>query len=305
MKIGGALFSQTFINEWTVMMQSLVVALVQAAAEPEFDVERFGARLRNLVKGVPTAELWVLPEFHLEPRSAHLHPESAARSLDDAKVTALGDLARELEIWLVPGSIYERGDDGAIHNTALVFSPTGERVASYRKVFPWRPLEQTKPGNRFEVFDLAGRGRVGISICYDIWFPEHTRHLAWLGADLVLNLVQTATADREQELAIVRGNAIMNQLWIASVNAAAPTGRGRSLIVDPAGAIRASSPDASEEVLTAVVDLAATAQTRTLGTAGVSRPWSQFRDDDVAIPLPLYDGRIDPATWQPRSKENS
>src|SRR6478752_1013875 len=101
MKIVGALFSQSFINEWTVMMQSLVVALVQAAAEPEFDVDRFGARLRNLAQGVPTAELWVLPEFHLEPRSAHLDPSSSARTLDDDKVAALGALARELGIWLV------------------------------------------------------------------------------------------------------------------------------------------------------------------------------------------------------------
>lgn len=288
------------------MNQSLVVALVQAAAaESDFDVERFATRLTELVRQYPAAELWVLPEFHLEPAGAHAEPASAARGIDDERVHRLADVARELGIWLVPGSIYELGDDGAIHNTALVFSPDGERVASYRKIFPWRPLETTAPGDRFEVFEMPGRGRVGISICYDIWFPEHTRHLAWLGADLVLNLVQTATSDREQELAIVRGNAIMNQLWIASVNAAAPTGRGRSLIVDPGGAVRASSPDASEEVLTAVVDLAATAHVRALGTAGVSRPWSQFRSDDAPLPLPLYDGRIEPSTWQPRSKENS
>ncbi|GAA4063754.1 carbon-nitrogen hydrolase family protein [Agromyces indicus] len=287
------------------MTQSLIVALVQAAAEERFDVAAFGARMRELVHRVPSAALWVLPEFHLEPVSTHHNPESGARAIDDVAVAELAALARELGVWLVPGSIYERGDDGAIHNTALVFSPSGERVATYRKMFPWRPLEQTVPGDRFEVFEMPGYGRVGISICYDIWFPEHTRHLAWLGADLVLNLVQTATSDREQELAIVRGNAIMNQVWIASVNAAAPTGRGRSLVVDPNGSVRASSPDASEEILTAVVDFAATAQTRALGTAGVSRPWSQFRGDDAPIPLPLYGGRIEPSTWHPRSKENS
>jgi predicted amidohydrolase len=126
-----------------------------------------------------------------------------------------------------------------------------------------------------------------------------------MGADLVLNLVQTATSDREQELAIVRGNAIMNQVWIASVNAAAPTGRGRSLIIDPQGVQRAGSPDSAEEVLTAVIDLSATADARSLGTAGVSRPWSPFRGSDAPLSLPLYDGRIDPSTWTPRSKENN
>ncbi|MEY9951639.1 carbon-nitrogen hydrolase family protein [Leifsonia sp. EB34] len=287
------------------MTQQLVVALVQAAAEPAFDVDRFGDRLTDLVAQLPTARLWVLPELHLEPAAVHGDLVANSHAIDDPELAKLGAIARRLGIWLVPGTIYEHGEDGRVYNTALVFSPDGERISTYRKIFPWRPAEQTAPGDRFEVFELPGHGRIGISICYDIWFPEHTRHLAWLGADLVLNLVQTATSDREQELHIVRGNAIMNQVWIASVNAAAPTGRGRSLIVDPDGAIRSSSPDSSEEVLTAVVDLGATARTREHGTAGVSRPWAQFRDSDTPIPLPLYDGRITPSTWPPRSKENT
>lgn len=281
------------------MTQNLRIALVQVDSETTNDLAEFERRMRRLVASYDAFTLWVFPELHLEPASAHADPATNARGLADESLERLGRLARELGIWLVPGSIYERAEDGRIHNTAIVFSPDGKRVAAYRKIFPWRPREATAPGDAFEVFDLPGYGRVGLSICYDIWFPEHTRHLAWMGADLILNLVQTATSDRAQELAIVRGNAIMNQVWIASLNAAAPAGRGRSVLVDPAGFVHAASPDASEEVLTGVIDIAAAARTRNEGTAGVSRPWHQFHSDDDPIPLPLYGGRIDPTTWTP------
>lgn len=277
----------------------MVIALAQTPGEAAHDIEAFGERLGWLTRRNPGVELWVFPELHLEPPHAHADPQAAARALDPDYLAQLGRLARDLGIWLVPGSIYERGDGDAVHNTALAFSPEGELVASYRKIFPWRPAEPTTPGDRFVVFDIPDRGRVGLSICFDMWFPEHTRHLAWLGADVVLNVVLTPTSDREQELAIVRGNAIMNQVWVASVNAAAPTGRGRSLVVDPDGVVRASSPDAAAEILTAVVDFDATRQVRRYGTAAASRPWAQFHEGDAPLELPLYAGRIDPATWHP------
>ncbi|MEK8174978.1 nitrilase-related carbon-nitrogen hydrolase [Streptomyces sp. M19] len=71
--------------------------------------------------------------------------------------------------------------------------------------------------------------------------PEITRHLAWQGADLVLNLVRTPTVDRAQEVVLARANAIVNQVFMASLNAAAPDGVGRSVVVDPEGA-RAPRP---------------------------------------------------------------
>jgi len=287
------------------MMQELTIALVQTAAQPGFDVRRFGDRLAELVAQDPDVELWAFPELHLESAVPDVGSDTVGRGLDDEKVSALGGIAQRLGIWLVPGTMHERGEDGKIYNTAMVFSPEGERVATYRKIFPWRPVEHSAPGDSFEVFDIPGRGRIGLSICYDIWFPEHSRQLAWMGADLILNLVLTGTPDREQELAIVRGNAIMNQIWIASVNAASPTGLGQSLLVDPSGVVRASTEDAAERVLTARVDLAEPARVRAHGTAGVTRPWSVFRTGDRPVSLPLYGGHIDPSHWQPRSKENS
>lgn len=279
------------------MSRTLSLAMVQYPAEARPDSSDFADRMRSFVARYPQVRMWVFPELHLDSAEPWRNPEELAHPLDDARFTALGELARELGVWLVPGSVYERGGDGRIYNTSLVYSPDGTRVSTYRKMFPWRPAEASTPGSTFEVFDMPGYGRIGMSICYDVWFPEHTRHLAWMGAELVLNLVQTGTSDREQEHAIVRGNAIMNQVWIASVNSAAPTGRGRSLLVDPQGVVRAACPESGPEVLTALVNFDDAAAVRQFGTAAVSRPWSQFRNDDAPIQLPLYGGRIDPAVW--------
>src|SRR5204863_8541942 len=153
-------------------------------------------------------------------------------------------LAKDLGIWLVPGSFHERGEGSAVHNTAIAIAPDGSIRARYRKIFPWRPRETTVPGTEFVVFDIDGIGRAGLMICYDGWFPEVARHLAWMGAEVILNPTLTPTADREQELVLARAQAIANQVYVAGVNAAAPTARGRSLVVDPEGIVRAEAGEA-------------------------------------------------------------
>jgi formamidase len=186
----------------------------------------------------------------------------------------LAGIARANEVWLVPGSVYERAEGGRVHNTALVLSPEGELVAAYRKVFPWQPHESSAPGDRFVTFDVPDVGRLGLSICYDGSFPETCRELAWMGAEAVLQVSLTTTSDRSQELVMARANAIFNQLYVVSVNAGSPAGLGRSLIVDPEGLVRLQAGD-GEELLTDVLDLDAVTRVREYGTAGVSRLWDQ------------------------------
>jgi predicted amidohydrolase len=74
-------------------------------------------------------------------------------------------------------------------------------------------------------------------------------------------------------------------------------GTGRSLVVNPEGRVRTQAGDA-ETMLTDVVDLDDVTRVRRFGTAGLSRPWSQFVENDVPLELPLYSGRIDPARWR-------
>lgn len=186
--------------------------------------------------------LVVYPELHLGESAPGIPaaPEEVAEPLDGKRDAAFAELAGDLGTWLVPGSVYERGTGDRVHKTTPVHSPQGERLAAYRKICPWRPYETTTPGNRFEVIDLAGVGRIGLPICYDTWFPEISRHLAWMGAELIVNVVRTSMSDRAQEVVLNRANAITNQVFVASVNSAAPSGMGRSLVIDAAGARKQS-----------------------------------------------------------------
>ncbi|MFC7766819.1 carbon-nitrogen hydrolase family protein [Leucobacter soli] len=253
----------------------------------------------------PGVDMLVYPELHLcgtehlptDERAAAL--ERAAVPLDGSFVAELGSIAAKHGVWLCPGSIGERGPQGEFFNTQLLFDPSGALREAYRKMFPWRPFEPHRPGTEFAVQDLDGRGVAGLSICYDAWFPEHARQLAWLGADLVLNVVKTTTPDREQELVLARANAIVNQNVVASVNCAAPVGRGRSIVVDAEGFTIAEA-GVGEQTLVFDFDPARVAELRERGTMGSNRMWAQFREDDNPIPLPLYAGRIDPMTWAPR-----
>lgn len=252
----------------------------------------------------PGAKLLVFPELHLfGDGSPDRHRTEALRAagepLDGPRMQGLADIARRLGVWLVPGSLCEAGPQGQLFNTQVVLSPTGELAGSYRKIFPWRPHEPYDPGDQFVVVDLGGAGRVGLNICYDAWFPEATRQLAWMGADVILNVVKTTTPDRALELVLARANAIVNQVFVVSVNCGGPTGEGRSIIVDPEGAVIAEAPDAAPTLLAADLDLGAVDRVRAEGTAGVTRMWSQFQPGEPEIRLPVYGGRIDPATWQP------
>ncbi|MFJ8825196.1 carbon-nitrogen hydrolase family protein [Streptomyces sp. NPDC102467] len=286
------------------MSRPLSVGLVQAAARHHSapDLDSFASEVAWLTRTYPNVRLLVYPELHLCGHTKDEDPEkvmsAAAQPLDGPRDAMLAGLARELGIWLVPGTVYERDEDGQIYNTAVVYSPRGARVAAYRKMFPWRPHETTAAGSRFVVFDMEGYGRVGLSICYDAWFPEVTRHLAWQGADLVLNLVRTPTVDRTQEVVLARANAIVNQVFMASVNAAPPDGIGRSVLVDPEGRVRAEAGPEPELVLTDVLDLAEARRVRSHGTAGLTRVWAPFAEDQQPLELPLYAGRIDPARWR-------
>ena len=202
----------------------------------------------------------------------------------------LAEIARANGVWLVPGSVYERADDGRVYNTALVLSPEGELAASYRKVFPWQPHESSAPGDRFVTFDVPEVGRLGLSICYDGSFPETCRELAWMGAEVVLQVSLTTTSDRPQEIVMARANAIFNQLYVVSLNAGSPAGLGRSVIVDPEGLVRLQAGD-GEELLTDVLDLDAVTRVREYGTGGVSRLWDQATRTGVCARQPRQGDR--------------
>jgi formamidase len=278
-------------------MRLLPVAGLQTAPVP-FDVDATGARFADHVRAVrdtfPQTRLVLAPELHLMALGHPLdeHPgyaKEVAVDIDGPLCRDLASLARETGMWLVPGSVFERGEEGALHNTALVFSPDGELVTRYRKCFPWQPYEQTVPGREAVVVDIPDVGRLGLAICHDGAFPELFRQLAWYGAEAVLQPVLTPTSDRPQELVLARANAIANQMYVFSLNAAAPTGVGRSVLVDPEGHVRHEAGP-TEEVVTDVLDLDVVTRVRTYGTAGLNRLLDQLDRVGPTLSLPAYGG---------------
>jgi len=292
------------------MSRYLPVLVVQEASRPhgidsellDFEAE-LAVHLSDFGADFEQPRMVVYPELYLcsatgTPEQRREQLEAAAEPIDGPRHQHLSRIARNLGVWLLPGTVCERGEDGHLYNTAPVYSPEGERVAAYRKCFPWRPYEPYQPGDRFEVFEVPGIGWVGLAICYDIWFPEMVRQLAWLGAEVIINQVATTTCDRAQEQILVQANAIFNQVYMVSANSATPSGEGQSLIVDPEGRIRAKMPGATSGILTDVLNLDEVERVRTFGTAGLNRMWSQFQEDDPVLELPMYEGRIDPRKWR-------
>ena len=193
-------------------------------------------------------------------------------------------IARRAGKWLMPGSMYE-ADGRAIYNTALAISPEGEIVARYRKMFPWLPYEsETTPGDQFCVFDVPGAGRFGLCICYDTWFPEVARSLAWLGAEVILHPTLTSTSDRTLELVLNQANAIFNQCYFVDINGVGPWGGGRSLLVDPNGRVLQQAGE-QEMILTEILDLAKVHEAREFGTLGLCQTWKQLRDYRGEFPI--------------------
>ncbi len=278
-------------------MRLLSIAGLQTSpvfGDPEATLRRMAERVARVRAVVPRVQLVMFPELHLPALQPLLEPHGERPSDLAADVPGplterLGEIARENGVWLVPGSVYERGEGDRVHNTCMVLSPEGELAASYRKVFPWQPHESSAPGDRFTTFDIPEVGRLGLSICYDGSFPETCRQLAWMGAEVVLQPTLTTTSDRNQELVMARANAIFNQLYVVSLNAGSPAALGRSLIVDPEGLVRLEA-GGGEELLTDVLDLDAVTRVREHGTAGVSRIWDQAVRSLPALGYPTPPG---------------
>jgi formamidase len=282
------------------MSRSLFVAALQSAGipgDPAATLARFERDVRTLRSTFDGLELVVAPELHLMALLPLLGESGASESelavhVPGELTQRVGALARETGLWLIPGSVYERTADG-IANTAVVLSPAGELVASYRKCFPWQPYETSVPGTRTVCFDIEGVGRFGLAICHDGVFPEVFRSLAWQGAEAVFQVTLTDTSDRDMETVVARANAYVNQVAVVNVNAAAPVGNGRSIVVDAEGAVRYEA-GVAEEVLTAVLDLDAVARVRERGAFGINRLWDEMDRVGPGLELPMYGGRYRP-----------
>ncbi len=194
------------------------------------------------------------------------------------------ELAARHNVWLVNGSLIELAE-GKKFNTLSVFDPTGKVIGRYRKLFPFLPYEEgIECGNSFLVFDIPEVGRFGVSICYDMWFPETSRTLASMGAEVILHPTLTTTIDRDVELSLVRATAATNQCFMVDINGAGDGGNGRSIICGPAGdVLHQFGP--SEELVPLEIDLDRVRRYREVGLRGLGQPLKSFRDSVVRFPV--------------------
>jgi predicted amidohydrolase len=250
-------------------------AAVQLNSTDEYDRNLDVAERLVRAAAADGAELVVLPEKWTVLGS----PETlraSAEPLDGPALGAAGRWARELGVFLVAGSIPELvPDQEKLANTSVMFGPDGQRLATYRKIHmfdvevgdvSYRESAIEQAGDRIELGDLNGT-KVGLTICYDLRFPELYRILALRGARVItVPSAFTERTGRDHWEVLIRARAIEDQVFMVAagqIGFAPPHYRsyGRSMIVDPWGVVLAQAAD-TEGFVSAELDLAVQDETR-------------------------------------------
>jgi predicted amidohydrolase len=216
------------------------------------------------------ASLIVLPEKWTAIGSDE-QSRAAAEPLDGPALSWARTTARELGVDLIAGSILERvAGRERLANTSVHVDPSGELRAVYRKLHmfdvevggrTYRESELEQPGDEIVTSESASGVELGLSICYDLRFPELYRILAVRGARIfTVPAAFTLATTRDHWETLLRARAIENQTFVIAANqvGAHPAGQhsgGRSMIVDPWGVVLAQAPDGEGHIL-ADLDLA-------------------------------------------------
>jgi predicted amidohydrolase len=273
-------------------------AAVQLQSTPDRDRNLAAADRLTRAAAAAGAELVVLPEKW----PALGTPEqtiAAAEPFDGPVVEWARGIARELGIDLVAGSFTERVEnDERGRNTSVHVGPDGELRASYRKIHMfdvevggrvYKESEHEAPGEEIVLSQTAGGTPLGLTICYDVRFPELYRILAVQGAAIVaVPAAFTFATTRDHWEVLLRARAIEGQCFVIAANQVgehAPGIRsgGRSMIVDPWGVVLATAPD-SETFVVAELDLERLAEIRrTLPSLANRRPEAYRWPTEVSV----------------------
>jgi deaminated glutathione amidase len=226
----------------------IALAQIPVSADPAVNVERVRARLEEAAAG--GAALAVFPEATMVRFGSDLR--AAAEPLDGPFCSAVAAACAGTGVAAVVG-VFEPAPDGRVYNTAAVFGRDGALLTRYRKLhlfdaFAQRESDLVAAGDAVAVTEIDGVP-VAPQVCYDIRFPELARAQAALGARLVTVSAawQAGPFKEEHWVTLLRARAIENTLWIAAAGQVpdpdekptrAPTGVGRSMLIDPLGVVR-------------------------------------------------------------------
>jgi deaminated glutathione amidase len=239
-------------------------AAVQLSSTPDRDRNLEAADRLTRAAAAAGAELVVLPE-KWPVLGTPEQTAAGAEPLDGAALSWARGAARELGVDLVAGSIAEHVEGAARGaNTSVHIGPDGADRAIYRKIHmfdvevggrTYRESEHEAPGDEVVASELANGEGLGLTICYDLRFPELYRILAVRGATVItVPAAFTETTTRDHWEVLLRSRAIEDQCFVVAANQVgepAPGMRtgGRSMIVDPWGIVLAQAPDVETFVL--------------------------------------------------------
>jgi omega-amidase len=241
----------------SLLKKSLKLALVQLASGADKTHNLSNARSKVLEAAKSGANLIVLPECFNSPYGTKYFDKYAETLLPSPPTEsqsptfhALSKLAQEANVYLVGGSIPERDDKKKeLYNTSLTFSPSGQLLATHRKVhlfdidipgkIKFHESDVLSPGNKITIVDLPEYGKIAIAICYDIRFPELATIAARKGAFLLLypGAFNLTTGALHWEL-LARARATDNQVYVGLCSPARDmeaeyNAWGHSMVVDP------------------------------------------------------------------------
>jgi omega-amidase len=245
----------------TIIIQGLMKVII-SLAQIELEMGNIFYNLQTVMEMVTEAhkqssQLILIPElwssgFDLQNRALY--------SKENANlVTTMIKLASENKIWI--GGSWLEEMNGNFFNTFNLFSPFGLPPIKYAKTHLFRLMEEDKwlsAGNNIQLTDLPW-GMTGLSVCYDLRFPELFRYYALHGASLILNVAEWPLRRITHWTTLLRARAIENQLFIAGVNSVGKAGDetfgGKSAIINPWGEALAEGDENSSALLTAEIDL--------------------------------------------------
>lgn len=258
------------------VMHRLRVALVQFEARD--DVDGNLARAAAMAdEAACDADLVVLPEY-LQYRGTDAGFRASVSPVPGPTTAPFAAIARAHACWVLAGSVAEdSGDAARPFNTSALFDRTGSLVARYRKLHLFdvsvddgpadRESARVSPGDRAVVANVDGVG-LGLSICYDVRFPELYRALALAGAEVIaVPAVFTERTGRDHWEVLLRSRAIENGCWVVAAGGCGRGGLGaipawgHSMIVDPWGRVVAEA-GAEEGNVAAELDLGLAAAAR-------------------------------------------
>ncbi|MFB0616290.1 carbon-nitrogen family hydrolase [Streptomyces sp. AGS-58] len=251
-------------------------SLIQIAVDEDESVGSRRRRAAALVRAQAGADLVVLPELWTTGAFAYEDFGREAEPLEGPTCQAMAGAARDAGVWLHAGSVPERAasgggsatQDGSLYNTSLVFSPSGELAAAYRKIhrFGFDKGEAVLMGAGRELVTVRLPGTtLGVATCYDLRFPELFRGLVDAGAEMLVIPAGWPERRRAHWTLLAQARAVENQAFVlacgtAGTHAGVPQA-GHSIVVDPWGEVLAEA-GSGEEVLTVDLDPAKVSATR-------------------------------------------